>query len=294
MDMSDIYQTITDKIIASLETAARWQKPWAVGEGSLSRPVNVASGNPYHGINVLLLWSADLPSNVWGTYKQWQAAGAQVRGGEKSSMGVFWKRYDVPAKGEDAAEGDTDTRLVARTFCLFNAEQVDGDEASQPSKLADFDIAAAEAFAAATGAVIRHGGERAFYSPAGDFVQMPHKSDFAGSQTRTAAEGYYGTLAHELTHWTGHTARCARLFGQRFGDEVYAFEELIAELGAAFLCADLGITSEPRPDHACYVASWLRVLKGDKRAVFTAASAAEKAVAFLAALQPQPVAIAAA
>lgn len=135
-------------------------------------------------------------------------------------------------------------------------------------------ITDADAFVTKTGAEVRHGGVRAFYRPSGDFIQMPDKERFTGSETSTATEGYYGTLLHELVHWTGIERRCDRQFGKRFGDDAYAVEELVAELGAAFLCADLGITPEPRPDHAAYIEHWLKVLKADNRAAFTAASKA--------------------
>jgi antirestriction protein ArdC len=126
---------------------------------------------------------------------------------------------------------------------------------------------------------VRHGGNRAFYTTAGDYIQMPEFGQF------DEPHGYYATLAHEHVHWTGAAHRCAREFGKRFGDEAYAFEELVAELGAAFLCADLALSNEPRRDHAAYIASWLRVLQNDKRAIFTAASKAQGAADYLAALQ---------
>jgi antirestriction protein ArdC len=146
-------------------------------------------------------------------------------------------------------------------------------------------IEQAEAFVAATGATIHHGGSRAFYRPSTDSIQLPPREAFIGSPTSTPAEAYYSTLLHELVHFTSHETRCNRQLGKRFGDDAYAMEELIAELGAAFLCADLRITDEPRVDHAQYLASWLSVLKADKKAIFTAASKASEAAAFLAALQ---------
>ena len=143
-------------------------------------------------------------------------------------------------------------------------------------------IAHAESFFAATGADIRHGGDRAFYAVQPDRVQMPPFETFRD------AESYYATLAHECTHWTKHETRLNREFGRkRWGDEAYAAEELVAELGSAFLCADLGLTPEPREDHASYIENWLRVLKNDKRAIFTAAAHAERAAAFLHGLQPK-------
>jgi antirestriction protein ArdC len=165
---------------------------------------------------------------------------------------------------------------------------VDGDQPlaiDAPPATVITPIEQAEAFVSATGASISHGGARAFYRPATDSIQLPPREAFIGSLTSTPAEAYYSTLLHELTHWTGAETRCNRQLGKRFGDQAYAIEELVAELGAAFLCADLGITDEPRADHAQYLASWLSVLKADKKAIFTAASKASETAAFLAAFQ---------
>ena len=131
----------------------------------------------------------------------------------------------------------------------------------------------------------------AFYRLSTDSIHLPPRDAFIGTQTSTPAESYFSTLCHELCHWTSHESRCHRQLGKRFGDQAYAVEELVAELGAAFLCADLQITDDPRADHAQYLASWLAVLKADKKAIFTAASKASEAAAFLAALQPHPPAI---
>jgi antirestriction protein ArdC len=140
---------------------------------------------------------------------------------------------------------------------------------------------AVDAFIAATGAVIRHGGGRACYIPATDEIRMPERAAFTGSATSSAEESYYATLLHELTHWTGPVHRCGRDLSGRFGSDAYAMEELIAELGSAFLCGELGIAAVPRSDHAQYLAHWLAVLKADKRAIFTAASKASEAIGFL-------------
>jgi antirestriction protein ArdC len=148
-------------------------------------------------------------------------------------------------------------------------------------------IEQAEAFTAAAGADVRYGGDRAYYRRSDDHVQMPERERFTGSATSTPTETYYATLLHELTHWTGHESRLDRDLSGRFGNEAYAMEELVAELGAAFLCADLSITNTPRPDHAAYIANWLEVLKRDKRAIFTAARKAAQATDYLAGLQPK-------
>ena len=292
----DVYQTVTDKIVAALETAQKWQQPWTVafGTDALARPVNAVSKRPYSGINIPLLWSARRSTPYWATYRQWQGIGAQVRRGEKASLIIFWKQIERTATDDENGEDGEDTRrrhLIARAYFVFNSEQVDGwHHAPQPSALSFNPIKAAEQFVASTGADIRFGGNRAFYTPAADFVQMPHRSQFVGTKTSTAAESYYAMLSHELVHWSGHPSRCARDLSGRFGSESYAMEELVAELGSAFLCADLGIAMEPRPDHAHYIADWLRVLNRDNRAVFTAASKAEQAVRFLMDHQWQPAA----
>lgn len=164
-------------------------------------------------------------------------------------------------------------------YTVFNVEQIDGlpdnfyAKAEPPKPVARIDHA--ETSFAATGATIKHGGNKAFYAPSLDFVQMPPRESFVD------AESYCATLVHELTHWTSHPTRLARELGKRFGDQAYAAEELIAEMGSAFLCADLGITPETRDDHAAYLARWLQVLKADSRAIFTAASQAQRAADYL-------------
>lgn len=288
----DVHQQVTDSIIKAIEAGAgSWQMPWhRTGQG-LNRPINILTRNHYRGINILSLWVAaeanGFASGVWGTYRQWQERKCQVRKGAKGSLVVFYKELDVEVENSDTGETENETRLMARASTVFNAEQVDGYEPEPipvPENPATV-IAEAEAFIRATNADIRHGGQRAYYNRATDFIQMPERNRFLGTDTSTATEAYYGTLLHELTHWTGHKSRCEREFGKRFGDNAYAMEELVAELGAAFLCTELRITPTPRPDHAAYIESWLQALKADKKAIFTAASHASKAADFLAALQ---------
>ena len=288
----DVYTQVTNTIIAAIEAGAgNWQMPWhRAGEG-LNRPVNIDTSNAYRGINVVSLWASaqarGFTTGTWGTYKQWQNNGCQVRKGEKSSIVVFYKELDIETENAETGETEQGTRLMARASWVFNADQVDGYEApalpepKDPVQVID----GAERFIDATGATVRHGGVRAFYRPSDDIVQMPERERFLGTGTSSATESYYATLLHELTHWTGASKRCDRQFGKRFGDDAYAVEELVAELGAAFLCADLGVTLTPRPDHAAYIHNWLKVLKADKKAIFTAASQAAKATDFLAGLQ---------
>jgi len=219
---------------------------------------------------------------VWATYRQWAELGAQVRKGERASPVVFWKISDKDEQ-DDADEGAEDgrrSRVFARGYSVFNAAQVDGYAAPALPVLPEAErIGHAEAFFAAIGADIRHGGARACYVPSLDQIRMPPFEAFRDPVA------YYATLAHEATHLTGHTSRCARDLRGRFGEEAYAAEELIAELGAAFVCADLALAPEPRPDHAAYVASWLKVLRNDKRTIFTAAAKAQAAADWMHAKQ---------
>ena len=285
----DIHQAITDQIVTAMETVGDAQLPWTRNTGGrLARPVNVASGKPYNGVNVLSLWIAalasDFPSCTWGTYRQWQARGCQVRKGETSSLIVFYKTLEI--EEIDATSGETEhrERMMARASRVFNAAQVDGFE-TETEALPDaplFDpIARAERFAVGTGAQIEEGGDMACYLPMRDLIRMPDRCRFTGTETSSPAEGFYATLCHELVHWSGSTARLDRDLTGRFGEASYAMEELVAELGAAFLCADLGITPEPRADHAAYIRTWSSVLKGDKRAIFTAAAKASQAAGWL-------------
>jgi antirestriction protein ArdC len=288
----DIHQHITDKIVSAIERGTGdFRLPWHRSAGSIMRPVNMASKKAYRGVNVVALWAyaeeSSYSSGVWGTYRQWSEAGAQVRKGEKAAFVVFYKELEFAAESE-TSDAEKITRLFARATPVFAAEQVDGYQPpviDAPPATVITPLEQAEAFVAATRASINHGGGRAFYRPSTDNIQLPPREAFIGTPTSTPAEAYYSTLLHELTHWTSAETRCNRQLGKRFGDQAYAIEELVAELGAAFLCADLRITAEPRADHAQYLASWLSVLKADKKAIFTAASKASEAATFLAALQ---------
>ncbi len=285
----DVHQEITNRIVSAMETAGEFQLPWIRNKGgSFARPANIASGNPYNGVNVISLWvsamACEFPSNIWGTYKQWQEKGCQVRKGEKSSLVVFYKTFEVEQENADTGETEAGERMIARASRVFNAAQVDGFEIESeelPEEVQFDPIARAEAFAAATRATIEEGGDQACYIPSRDMIRMPERRRFVGTETTSAAEGFYSTLNHELVHWSGASSRLDRDLSGRFGDDAYAMEELIAELGAAFLCADLGLTPEPRTDHACYLKNWLAVLKGDKKAIFTAAAKASQAASWL-------------
>jgi antirestriction protein ArdC len=278
----DIHQHLTDRIVAAIEAGAgQWQMPWHRGSGS-RHPVNIASGNKYRGVNVLGLWVEaqvnGYGSHLWGTYRQWAEKGAIVRKGQKASYVVFYKEIEV-ASDEDN-EDERKSRLFARATPVFNADQIEGLERASAATSVE-ELQDVDGFIGRTEAKVIHGGNRACFIPKLDEIHMPLRDAFTGSATSTATEAYYSTLLHELTHWTALPHRCDRDLSGRFGTEAYAMEELVAELGAAFLCAELGIAVEPRVDHAQYLAHWLKVLKADKRAIFTASSKAGEAVAFL-------------
>jgi antirestriction protein ArdC len=219
------------------------------------------------------------------TYKQAIELGGQVRRGETGSLVVYADRFTRREVNENGEDVESEIPFL-KSYTVFNTEQIDGLPAhyyatSVPEVRSVERIERTEQFFARTKADIRHGGGLAYYAQAADFIQMPALESFKD------ASNYYATLAHEMTHWTAHRSRLDREFGRsRFGDESYAMEELTAEMGAAFLCADLGLSLEPRHDHAAYIASWLKVLKNDKRAVFTAASHAQRAADFVHSLQP--------
>lgn len=286
----NVYQKITEQVIAAMEAGAlKFEMPWHKGN---PRPVNVSSGKPYRGINTVALWVAEqlngYATGTWGTYKQWNAIGAQVRKGEHAATVVFYK--DVEYQVEEEGETKTKHSFMATASWVFNADQVDGYTACDVAPLVDKTqrLKNVEAFVAATRATIKEMGYRACYNLTEDTIYMPERALFKGSSTSSATESFYSTLLHELTHWTGHSTRLDRELKNRFGDNAYAMEELIAELGAAFLCADLGISLEVRPDHAAYLQGWLSALKQDKRALFTAAAKASVASDYLFTLQPQP------
>lgn len=282
----DIHAEITSKLIAAIEAdPGRPSMPWRRSSAPLFMPENALTKKLYNGINIVSLWvSAEAQgyaAPVWATYRQWSELGAQVRKGEKSSLVIFYKEYETEPDTDNA--DDDGKRRVARASYVFNAAQVDGftlPDATQPLGPIER-IETADRFIRSTGAHIEHGGERAFYRPSTDHIQMPDEDRFCGTDTMTRAESYYAVLAHECVHWSGSEKRLNREFSKRFGNAAYAAEELVAEIGSAFLCAELGITQDTRPDHAQYLAQWLKLLKDDNRAVFTAAARASEAVAFL-------------
>lgn len=277
----DLYAHVTDSIIASIEAGTpAWRKPWTGEKGGAPFPLR-SNGEPYSGINVLMLWLAADEKGYraprWFTYKQAQAAGGQVRKGEKSSSVVKYGTFER----EDEKTGEERRLPYLKAYRVFNAEQIDGLPAeyhgtpAEPARdmgtEADPEL---DAFFAATGLEIRTTDEpQAYYLPSEDYIHMPPIATF-----RDAA-GYYSTLAHESCHATGHTSRLDRF--SRFNDrKSYAFEELIAEIGNCMVCARLGLTPDFGQSGA-YVKSWLRALNDHKRLIFKAASEAQKASDFL-------------
>lgn len=287
----EIHAEITGKLIAAIEAdSGKPSMPWRRSSAPLFMPVNALTEKPYNGINVVSLWVAAETGGhsapVWATYKQWAELGAQVRKGEKSSLVVFYKEYS--SEPDPAVTDDDGKRRVARASFVFNASQVDGCELPDaPKSLGPVErIERVDHFIRATQAHIEHGGDRAFYRPSTDHIQMPDEGMFCGTGTMNRSESYYAVLVHELTHWTGAKPRLDRVLGKRFGDQAYAAEELVAEIGSAFLCSELGITQDVRADHSQYLSQWLDLMKSDSRAIFTAAARASEAVAYLKSLQP--------
>lgn len=293
----DIYDQITTAIVKAIEDGAdAYEMPWNRPQGSGLLPINAATRKPYRGVNILALWAQGqdkgYESNEWATFKQWSDLGASVQKGQRATYIVYWGQYGgkdpapITDEGGPTLTTQDEPRLFARAYPVFNAGQVDGYnppsiEQTEAATLAEGErIPEAEGFFQSLGATIQHGGTAAFYSPSKDLIQMPPFDTFK------CVEGYYSVLAHEATHWTA--PRVGRDLKGRFGDESYAMEELVAELGAAFTMGNLALSPEPRADHAAYIASWLKVLKDDKRAIFTASSKAQQAADFLLSKQPQP------
>lgn len=278
----DLYARVTQTIIADLEAGVRpWTKPWSAEHlaGRISRPLR-STGEPYSGINIVLLWAESVARGftapIWITFRQALALGGHVRKGEHGSTVVYANKLVRSEPGDDGQDVERQIPFL-KTYAVFNVEQVEGLPAhfyavTEPRLDPAQRVAHAEAFFAELKADIRHGGNQAYYALEPDYVQVPPFECFQD------AEAYYATLAHECTHWTRHPTRLDRDFGRkRWGDEGYAREELVAELGAAFLCADLGLELTPREDHSSYIASWLEVLRNDKRFIFTAAAHAQRA-----------------
>lgn len=276
----DLYAEVTARIVGELERgAAPWVKPWAATAGQ-NVPQNAVTNRPYSGCNVILLWLAgnrDWAQPRFLTYKQAIEAGGNVRKGEHGTKVYFVKQRQV----KDESGDEADTRLVPmlREYTVFNVEQCenlpDSVKAGRPMRIRNPDTrdALADQFLHSTGADIHEGHGEAYYVPSQDFISMPAFGAFKG------ADHFYNVAFHEISHWTGHKSRLDRDLKNRFGSREYAAEELIAELGAAFLSAEFGFDGDVR--NAGYIGTWIDLLKSDKRAFFTASSKASKAADYL-------------
>lgn len=292
----DLRQIITDRIVAMLEKGVDvFRERWVRG-ASRGMPRNGKTGVAYRGANVLVLWDEAIEmgygTNVWMTYKQAVSLGAHVRRGERAVMCAHFARSPSPrersaeeefnspgeAPGQDSALRG---RLLCRPFWLFNVAQIDGlpsevfDLCTGPARAAGGPVEGALRLLGGCDPVIRHGFEHAMYLPDLDEIRLPLPARF------TTGEAYCATSLHELVHWTGHPSRLNRRFGQRFGDSAYAFEELVAELGSAFVLGHCGLIDATVEGHAAYLDSWLRVLRNDRTAIFTAARHAGDAFDFI-------------
>lgn len=273
---TDIYQTVTDHIISALEAGVKpWVCPWQRVPGMSGLPSNYATGVAYSGMNIMLLWcrasEQGFSDSRWMTYKQARSAGGQVRKDEHGTTAIFYTTLE-----KENNEGETEHIPMLKTFTVFNVEQIDGlPLVSKPVDSTEaFDpLPQAENLFRCSGASITERGQNAFYRPSTDEIWLPERHRFSD------AANFYATGLHELVHWSGAKSRLNREMKGKFGSEEYAFEELCAELGSAFLMADLGIDGEVQ--HESYIASWLKALKNDKRYIFKAASAASKAHRYL-------------
>jgi len=268
-----MYATVTNSIIAELEKGAiPWVKPW---KADSSADKNFISQKPYQGINRLLLGMGSMAKGytnpAWATFKQWQESGANVKAGEKATHIVFFK----PVKTTDKVTGKDSGYCVIKGYAVFNVEQTDMKIVPSVIPESAFNpMPDCEARIVKTGASISHGGDAAFYMPSHDRIQLPNKGAF------TSEANYYATAFHELSHWTGAKHRLDRALDKgRYGNPAYAFEELVAEISAAYLCADYKIQGELR--HAGYIQSWLKACKDDSKAIFKAAALAQKAADYI-------------
>jgi len=261
----DIYQEVTDRIVAALEEGvAPWVKPWnAKGVGF---PRNGVTKRQYSGMNVILCYVSGFSSPDWFTYNQASKLGAQVRKGEKGTTLVFWKFI------EDKKDPNNKIPLL-RHFTVFNRHQIDGLPEEEAVPEVPVEVESFREHVRGLGMTLRDGGDSAHYSPKHDYVQMPHATDFVDEGA------YLSTLFHEAGHWTGHASRLDRDMSGSFGTEGYAFEELVAEIASAFLCAENGVAG--RLQHSEYIGHWIRKLKEDKKMIFKASTAAKKAAELL-------------
>ena len=269
-----VYDSVTNNIIAKLESGiAPWIKPWSVEGAGADR--NAISKKEYSGVNRLILGMSGFSSPIWASFKQWQELGGSVRKGEKGTQIVFYSPIQKDSVNPESGDTESSIYHCLKAYYVFNADQIEGVEFEKPStpERAFNPVPALDDRIAKTGAQISHGGGRAFYRPSTDSITLPEKSSFISESH------YYATALHELTHWSGAPHRLDRTKGKRFADTAYAFEELVAEMGAAFLCADYGIQGELQ--HADYIGNWLQCLKNDNKAIFNASALAQKAADYI-------------
>lgn len=288
----DLHQHVTDTIIQQLEAGVvPWQQSWKGNNNRLfDIPANFITGKKYRGVNILLLWCSAIEkqyvTNEWGSFKQWQSKNEGIRKGEKGSLIVYYDTLEREVDGEIKKIPFLKSSVVFNRCQLAsyvpNAEPEDINQVSLVERLDRV-----EDFVTNTQAVIEHKDTLPCYVPSQDKILMPFGHAFKNTETVTATEGYYSTLLHELMHWTGSKSRLKREGGKKFGDANYATEELVAELGAAFLCSEFKINTIEKGDNASYIAGWLKVLKDNKNCIVTAASEASKGVDFLHSMQPQ-------
>ena len=302
--MRDLYQEMTDRIVAQMESGdSNWINPMAGSGLGGGWPMNATTGNRYNGVNVLLLMGLTVfngkehvpaASQQWATFKQWQSKGCRVVSGKGSgNIIVFFKKLTVKDRNDPTGEATTTIPMIKHSV-VFSAEQVEGEFADQ-FKVEREPLTEVEQIAAVNDWVTNYVNAtdltidyaevgRAFYRPSTDSIHMPSADGFEATATSTATECFHSTQLHELTHATGHKSRLARLNIKN--NEGYAFEELVAELGAAFQCLMLGVSAEPREDHAKYLNNWIKALKDDKRLIYRAAKLAQQAVDHIAEYQP--------
>lgn len=275
MKTDELMKKVTDRMAANLANAGQWSKPWGVIAGG-EMPHNAITGRPYSGINTLILATTDYHQTGWLTYKQAQELGGHVRKGEKGEQIIFWKKCEKKTKNEQTGETEKNPYFLMRTYTVFNVEQCENLPANKIKQFKPLPVIAGQAVTLASqlGATVHYGGDKAYFRPSTDSIGMPHLAAFKDQHNFDA------TLLHELTHWTGGEKRLARKKHKKWGDRTYAFEELIAELGAAMAGAALGIPYEGL-QHEKYIASWLKSFDGDTSYLYDAAVMAQKAVDYM-------------
>jgi len=276
----DIYQEVTDKVLDMMKTCgSNWTNPMT--KNNKGWAFNAVTKQRYQGVNVLMLGTAG--GGAFASYKQWQDKGCQVIKGSKGHQIIFYKKMTVT----DQKTEEVKSIPMIRSYTVFSADQVEGEFANQYKQVIDnkdeFEqIEAVTNWVEQSGAQINTLNEaRACYYPSQDYIQMPPRSGFKATSTSTASENYHSTLLHELTHWTGHKSRLDRNLKGKFGEKDYAYEELVAELGSAFQCVKLGVSNQPREDHAKYLNNWIEALSNDKKMIVKASSMAQQAVDYI-------------